>query len=369
MTIRLAWRNLLYQKGKLILGPLGVGASLTLIILLTGFRDGLYSAVTAYTDHMDADLMVTQSGGQGGLSASAIPAAIHDELAATAGALETEHVLSADIIFTHGDVKWPSILVGYNLDSGWGGPWEMGAGRDVRADDEITLDTWLARKTDIQIGDAVDVLGRRFTVVGLTRGTASWMGTYLFVSRAAAEDLLEMPGMASFFLLRLPEGADRQAISETIQSRIPGVGVVAPEEQARASKEVLKTALSTPLNVMLFISIITGIAVMGLTTYTAIMDRVREYGVLKALGANGRWLRRLVMAETLYRAGLGFVLGIGLSYLAADLIMRVFPQFTIVIGPRTILWTGLMALVMSIFAALLPLRRVTAIDPAMVFKA
>jgi putative ABC transport system permease protein len=245
----------------------------------------------------------------------------------------------------------------------------MASGHAVRADDEITLDTWLAEKTDVQIGDTVDVLGRRFTVVGLTRGTASWMGTYLFVSRAAAEDLLEMPGMASFFLLRLPEGADKQAVSETIQSQIPGVGVVSPQKQAEADKKVLKTALSTPINVMLFISVITGIAVMGLTIYTAILDRVREYGVLKAVGANSRWLQRLVMAETLYRAGLGFVLGIGLSYLTADLIMRVFPQFTILIRPQTILWIGPAALVMSIFAALLPLRRVTAIDPAIVFKA
>jgi len=189
MTIWLAWRNLLYQKGKLVLGPLSVGASLTLIMLLTGFRDGLNSAVTAYIDHMDADLMITQSGGHERLTSSALPAAIHDELAATAGAVETEHVLSADIIFVREDVKLPAILIGYNLESGWGGPWDIGSGRTVRTDDEITLDTWLAQKAHLQIGDTVEVLGRRFTVVGLTRGTASWMGAYLFISRAAAEDL------------------------------------------------------------------------------------------------------------------------------------------------------------------------------------
>jgi putative ABC transport system permease protein len=120
---------------------------------------------------------------------------------------------------------------------------------------------------------------------------------------------------------------------------------------------------------MLLIGFVTGIAVMGLITYTAVVDRMREYGVLKAVGASGLWLRRVVILETLARAGLGFVLGTGLSYLAAQLIMLVFPQFTLVIRLETIGIVGLFSLVMTMFAAILPIRRVAAIDPAVVFRA
>ncbi len=66
---------------------------------------------------------------------------------------------------------------------------------------------------------------------------------------------------------------------------------------------------------------------------------------------------------------MGFGLGISLSYLTADLIMRLWPQFTIVIRPGTLVGAGMAALVMTLFAALLPIRRVAAIDPAVVFKA
>jgi len=369
MSVSLAQRNVFHERGKLILGVLSVAAALTLITLLTGFRDGMYSAVAAYTDNMRADLIVTQSGGKGTYTSGAIPAAIHGEIASVSGAIEVEHVLAADIIFTDGDLRIPAVLIGYNLPTGVGGPWSLHQGRAVQQDDEITLDTWLAHHAGIGVNDEVNVLGQRFTVVGLTSQTTSWIGSYIFVSRTAAEGLLQQPGIASFYLLRLPDGADTSAVARAIESQVSGVEALTPGQIALARRKTLASIIGAPINLMLLIGFITGIAVMGLTTHTAIVDRMQEYGVLKAVGANGNWLRRLVIFETLFRAGLGFMLGIGLSYLVAQLIMRVFPQFTIIIHPETIGMIGLSALVMTVFAALLPIRRVVAIVPAVVFKA
>jgi putative ABC transport system permease protein len=110
------------------------------------------------------------------------------------------------------------------------------------------------------------------------------------------------------------------------------------------------------------------VAVMGLTAYTAVADQMREYGVLKAVGAGGGRLAWQVTVETLYRAVLGYILGVALSYLTAALIMAVWPQFNIVIRPETIAQVGVLALVMTILAALLPIRRLSRIDPVAVFK-
>ncbi len=369
MSISLAQRNVFHERGKLLLSILSVAAALTLIMLLAGFRDGMYGAVAAYTDNMGADLIVTQSGGKGAYTSSAIPAAIHGEIAAVSGTVEVEHVLAADIIFIYGNIKIPAVLIGYNLQTGVGGPWSLSQGRAVQSDDEITLDTWLAHHAGIGIDDEMNLLGRRFTVVGLTSQTTSWIGSYIFVSRTAAEGLLRQPGIASFYWLRLPAGTDTSAVANAIESQVTGVEALTPDQIAAARRRTLASVIGAPINLMLMISFITGIAVMGLTTHTAVVDRMREYGVLKAVGASGYWLRRLVIFETLYRAGLGFILGIGLSYFAAQLIMRVFPQFTLIVRPETIGVVGLSTLLMTVFAALLPIRRVAAIDPAVVFKA
>jgi len=370
MTVPLARRNLLHEKGKLLLSVLGVGAALTLIVLLLGFREGLYATLTAYVDSLDADLIVAQSGVKGFFASnSAIPAAIHDDIAAASGAVETGHVLVADVIFTVGETKTPVLLVGYNPETGIGGPWHLGQGRGVQGDGEVALDLWLAQRNGIAVGDRGDLLGRTFTVVGLTRETASWMSPYVFVSQRAAEEILQLPGGASFYFVRLAGDADVGAAAQAVETQVPGVDALRPSDVALADREVLAAVMETPIVVMLVISAIIGMAVMGLTAYIAVADRMRDYGVLKAIGAGRGRLNRLVAVETFYRAALGFVLGTGLSYLTAELIMALWPQFSIVIQPGAVVAAGAAALGMTTLAALLPIRRVAAIDPALAFKA
>lgn len=60
MSIPLAWRNLIHERGKLMLSVTGVAVALTLMVLLVGFRDGMYRVMTAYYDHLPADLVVAE---------------------------------------------------------------------------------------------------------------------------------------------------------------------------------------------------------------------------------------------------------------------------------------------------------------------
>ncbi|NOY98437.1 MAG: ABC transporter permease [Chloroflexi bacterium] len=369
MTVPLARRNIFHEKGKLALSVAGVAASLALILLLMGFKEGLYATLTAYVDNIGADLIVAQSGVQGMFSSnSALALDIHDAAAAAGGAEQAGHIIISDIIFTRGETKTPVLLVGYDPQTTFGSPWEIGAGRGVERAGEILLDTYLAQRSDIALGDRVDVLGRDFTVVGLTRGTSSWMSPYIFLSLDDAEAALGLSGIVSYHLLRLPEGVDPQEAAKAVEAAVPGVDAMTPDEIASADRRVLANIMDTPINVMLFIGVIIGIAVMSLTAYTAVADQMREYGVLKAIGASRARLMRLVAAETLIRAGLGYLLGTGLSLLTAALIMARWPQFSILIRPETILQAGGLTLLMSLVAALLPIRRLDQIDPLLVFK-
>ena len=369
MSVPLARRNLLYEKGRLVLSVSGIAAALALILLLLGFRQGLYATLTAFVDNIGADLIVAQSGAQGMFASdSAVPLGLHDDAVNAAGAREAGHIVVADIIFTAGESKTPVLLVGYDPDTDFGAPWEIGAGRAVREHDEILLDTWLAQRADVAVGDEIDVLGRPFRVVGLTRETASWMSPYIFVSLDAATAALGLKNVVSYHLLQLPPEGDVDEALAAVEEEVGGVDALTPDDVAAADRRVLATVMDTPLQVMIFIGVVIGAAVMGLTAYTAIVDRRREYGVLKAVGASGRRLTWLIMRETAYRAVLGFLLGVGLAALLAELIMALWPQFTIVIRPETVLQAGALALLMTLAAAWLPVRRLQGIDPVLVFK-
>ena len=368
MSVPLARRNLLHEKGKLALSLAGIGAALTLVLLLLGFRAGLYATVAAFADNLGADLVVGQSGVQGLFaSSSAVPLDVHDVAAAAAEAAEAGHILVAGTIFTAGNTKTPVLLVGYEPDSAFGRPWSIGDGRPIQSDDEILLDSWLARRTGLAVGDEIDLLGQRFRVAGLTRETASWMSPHIFVSLKAASAALGLDNIVSYHLLRLAADQDVGRAIAAVESDVAGVDALTPGQVAAADERALATILDTPLRVMVFIGVVIGVAVMSLTAYPAVSDRRREYGVMKALGVSPRRLSWLVVRETASRAALGFLAGVGGAYLVAELIMAVWPQFTIVIKWPSVLQAGVLALFMTVAAAWLPVRHLQGIDPVVVF--
>jgi hypothetical protein len=90
-------------------------------------------------------------------------------------------------------------LVGYEPDFG-GGPWELGEGRAPKRDDEIVLDRVMAQRHRFSLSDAIELLDEEFKVVGLSEGANSWMASFIFIEKKAAEDLLLMPVTASFVI-------------------------------------------------------------------------------------------------------------------------------------------------------------------------
>jgi putative ABC transport system permease protein len=370
MSARLAWKNVFHQKGRLTLSVLSIGASLAMILLLMGFREGLYSALTAYVDNLDVDLIATQSGNEGVVSAnSVLPSGIHNELEELADAQEAGHIVVAGVIFTIGDDKSPIVLVGYEPGSGLGDPWNLGAGRYLEQDDEILLDTWLAERSGIVIEDTVELLGREFVVVGLTKGTASWMAPYAFVTLPAAQEALGLVDSVSYHLLRLNDRANLDKAKDAIETRFPNVKAIEPSQIADTDRRAIAAVMDRPINVLLFVAVIIGVAVMALTSYTSIMDRLREYGLLKAVGARPLRLNVVVVQESLLTSSLGLFSGVALAYLSAALIMANWPQFNVTILPESVWKIAVLGLIMTLVAAILPIRRLDGIDVLDVFKA
>ena len=111
-----------------------------------------------------------------------------------------------------------------------------------------------------------------------------------------------------------------------------------------------------------------GSLVIALTVYTAIMDRRREYGIVKAMGASGRRLLTLALHQTLIIAGIGLATG-GLLFLAGRAyITWVRPQFAIVATPGGIGRVVAAGVLMGIVAAVLPARRLARLEPATAYR-
>jgi putative ABC transport system permease protein len=217
------------------------------------------------------------------------------------------------------------------------------------------------------MGDQVEVMGQDFTIVGLSSGTTSWMTSFFFVRKQDAENLLLNPGATSFLLLTTSEDADLDKILKKLNG-FSDVNALTKKQMAANDLKLFAKVFSAPLKLMVGIAFLVGTMIVGLIIYTATVERQREYGVIKAIGAKNRFLYQIVLSQALFASVTGAALGILLANGAAQWIMSARPQFLIVFDPVDSAQALLAGLGMALIASIFPTRVVARLAPAEVFR-
>jgi putative ABC transport system permease protein len=363
----LARRNLFQDKTRLALSISGVALAVMLILVLKGFLAGMNRQITSYLDRSPGSIVVAEEDVVNLLGAtSLLPEGIDQRAENIRGVDEAIPILSQFIILDLHGKKQPAYMVGYDPEQG-GGPWQLIAGREPRSKKEIVFDRVLADRHGLNIGDAVEVMGQDFTIIGLSSGTTSWMTSYFFVRKQDAENLLLAPGATSFLLLTTSEDADQEKILKKLND-FSGVNALTKKQMAANDLKLFAKVFSAPLKLMVGIAFLVGTLIVGLIIYTATVERQREYGVIKAIGAKNRFLYRVVLTQALFASIAGSSLGVLLANAAAQWIMSARPQFLIVFDPVDSGQALLAGLGMALLASIFPTRVVASLAPAEVFR-
>lgn len=365
--MKLARRNLFQEKTRLFLSVAGVALAVMLVLVLNGFTAGLNRQLSAYLDHSPGTVIVSGAGIRNMLGAtSVLPSGAFEAARSVNGVAGVVPIVSQYAVLDLEGRKQFVYLIGYDAATG-GGPWRMKEGREPAADDEIVFDSVLAARRGVRLGDPIDLVGHRFTVVGLSEGTTSWMTSYIFLTRSAADSLLGAPGMTSFLLVSGRPGTTPEQLKQNL-SVLPGTQTLLKSEVVQNDRRLMAGVFTVPLQLMALIASLVGALVVGFVIYTATAERQREYGVLKAIGARNGFLYRVVAVQALVSASLGAVLGIALAEVAARLIMVARPQILVSVEPSSMIVALLAGLVMAVLAALAPARLLARLAPAEVFR-
>lgn len=363
----LARRNLFQDKTRLALSIFGVALAVMLILVLKGFLAGMNRQITSYLDHSPGSIIVAQEDVVNLLgSTSLLPEGIVQKAETIRGVDEVIPILSQFVILNLHDKKQPAYMIGYDPKQG-GGPWELTAGREPRSKREIVFDHVLADRHQLKLSDQVEVMGKDFTIVGLSNGTTSWMTSYFFMQKEAAEDLLLAPDATSFLLITTSDGTNLDTILQRL-NKISGVNALAKKKMAANDLKLFAKVFSAPLKLMVAISFLVGTMIVGLIIYTATVERQREYGVIKAIGAKNCFLYQLVLTQALFASIAGASLGILLANSVAQWIMSARPQFLITFEPGDSAQALFAGLGMALIASIFPTRVVADLAPAEVFR-
>jgi putative ABC transport system permease protein len=362
----LARRNLLQDKLRFALSVAGVALAVMLILLLNGVLSGIYQQIAAYYQNTPGSIVVIQKGAATGGN-SMLPRGTTDAIRHVEGVGSVIPVLSQYFFLDLHDRKVTVLVTGYDPTLG-GGPWQLVEGREPQQNDEVVIDRVLAQRHAIAVGNTLNAMGLSFTVVGLSDGTSSVIGNYVFVRKAAVESLLFASDLTSLVFVTPATGTSPDILRERLSAALPDVDVL-PKNQVIANiQKAFARVFAPPLQLMVGIAFLVGTLVVGLVIYTASSERQREYGVLKAIGARNGLLYRVVIIQALIAAGVGAVLGIGFAWLAGRLITALRPEFWIALDPAAATFALAAGLIMALFAALFPARLVAGLAPAEVFR-
>lgn len=363
----LAWRNLLQDRLRSTLSIVGVGFALMLMLILNGFLTGLGLQTSAYLDHAPGTVVIARTNVSNFFVAGLpIPPGVDKEVRKIPGVAGVVPLLTRSVYFNLDGQKQSTYMVGYDAALG-GGPWNLGEGREPGTDTEIVVDRILAQQHQLALGDHLTVLNRSFTIVGISAGGSTWAMSLLFIRRTAAESLLLAPDAANYLLVTPAAGVSAEGLRDQLRA-LPDTSVLLKSEVIANDVQTFTRIFSAPIQLMVVVAFLIGVLIVGLMTFTAAVERQREYGVLKAVGARNWRLYRVVTNQAGVVAIAGALLGVALALVAGQLIMLLRPQFLIALEPLTTLEAMGAALFMAFLAAVFPARLIAGLAPAEVFR-
>ncbi|MEW5990408.1 MAG: FtsX-like permease family protein [Chloroflexota bacterium] len=368
-SVLLARRNLTRNRVRLVASVGGVALALSLTLALDAIYAGVANQLTTYIDRAGADVWVAQAGVRNlHMVASTLPEAVVDEISAVEGVAAITPILEATDTVAVGDERAVVYVIGLPTDTAIGGPWEVAEGSNWVGPGEIIVDRSFARKAGVTIGDSVDVLGGQARIVGLSRGTASLVNSVAFVS---FDDFRAMRGGApviSFALVRIAGSASAGEVAADIERLVPGVTAQSRAEFVDQERRIVTDMSADVISIMSVVGFIVALAVVALTVYVATLARRRDYGILKALGARNRVLYRVVLVQAAISVAVGFAIGLAFTALLSFAIGRTDLNLELAITVSSLAKVGLFAAVIAGLAAILPIRQVAGVDPAVVFR-
>jgi putative ABC transport system permease protein len=364
--VPLARRNLLAEKGRFAMSVVGVAFAVVMILIVVALYRGWSGAGGFYTQ-LPGNLWLAQTGTSDPYhSTSFLPAARGTALARIDEVKVVLPVYARHIAFRrHGhelDVFAMALAAGPTT------PLPADARkRYFPPPGRINIDRVLADQTGVGVGDRLRVLGRDL-IVGHIHTGGNRIFQIAYMNAADARRLFGLDHLVSFFLLGTRPGASLARVEHAAVALVPRSEAHTSEQFAASFGNRINEGFLAAVGVLVGIGFVVGGAVIALTTYTATIERAREFGVLKAVGASSGFLYGVVVKQSLALGFLGAALGVGASALAARLIREQVPEFLTVLRLSDALGVFALALIVAVVASWVPVRRINAIDPAVVFR-
>ena len=348
MIVRLVWENVQHKPIRTLLSVLLIAVPVTLILTLIGLSDGFINDSRKRSTGVGADILFKPPNANLlGFSTATMPSKMVDLLA------KEPHVVQA-----MGTVVSPiggfDALIGIDpvAFNKMSGGFIFVEGHTFQGPNDILIDTWYAAQRHVHAGQKLNIGNHDWNVAGIVE--PGKLG-HLFVQMPVLQEMVGANGNVSQIFLKLDNPANADRVVADLKKKYEGYPVLSMAELQSLLSVDNVPMLGSFINVILGISVIIGFAVVSLSMYMAVLQRTREIGIFKSLGATTSFVMGMILAEAFCLGLGGTILGILLSYGSRAAIHAVMPASL----PQAIVYSwwpkaGALAMGASLLGALYP---------------
>jgi len=330
---------------RTLLSVFAIVVEVTLILTLVGVSHGVLDDMKTRSRGTGADIIIRPPDSSGITLSLTMSEKIVDFIRAK------PHVKIATGTFVKYIGSFDSIT-GIHLDefNAMSGGLKILEGRMFQGPDDIIVDEVFAKQHHLQPGRKID-LGNEWNVSGIVeQGKLS----RAFADIASLQRQFGGIGLVSAVYVKLDDSANTAAVKDTLQKDLDTYKVDSIEEFVSLFSTNSVPYIEAFTRVVIGIAVLIGFLVVCLSMYTAVLERTREIGILKALGASPGYIVGILMRETVVLALAGTVVGIVMTYGTRSLLGIFGPSFPQEIVPDWYPVVIGIALAGSIVGALYP---------------
>jgi putative ABC transport system permease protein len=375
VAVDLATRSLLHDKLRFFITVSGVAFAVTLVFVQVGLFIGLMSNASLTIDAIDADLWVTSRNTPNVDFSHTFSETHVKRVRSTPGVASADNLIVwfMQVNLPNGAIEGTEI---YALEDfrKWSFPPGIAEGDvdDLKRGPYIFLDDSAKKRWGaFRVGDYREIFGRRVKIVGRTVDAKSFTTTPLtFMDFDLAQSLSggELRGNTTYILVKLAKGAGVETVRAEIRKRLPYNDVFTRSEWAERSRSywIESTGLGLNMYITVFLGCLVGIVVVAQTLYTSTMEHLKEFGTVKAIGGGNFDIYRILGKQAAIAAVAGFALGALQAFAIAPLMAKI--DLKLIIPAELFVAVFFGALFLCLSAAAISFRKVSTIDPALVFR-
>jgi putative ABC transport system permease protein len=347
---RVVLANILHRPLRTLVSVLAVSVEVALVVIIVGLTSGMIQETAKRIEGVGADIMLQPPSASIFLAfnGAPMPIRIGDRLR------QLRYVQSvAPVLLQFSSSGGIDIVYGIDPESfrAVSGGFVFLQGHDMEGPDDLLVDDWAARAKDIKIGETFRMLEHDFHVTGIVE---HGKGARLFVPLATLQELSGARDKASIFFLKCTRPDHTATVMGQMKTILAGYEIRPLKDFLSLMTSTSLPGLDTFVRSMIALAVAIGFLVIFLSMYSSVVERTRDIGVLKSLGASKAYIVRALLSEIAIVCATGVILGIGLSYAARAFFLSAFPTLSILITADWVLRAALIAAGGGLLGALYP---------------